>query len=159
MTTLHLLGGFHLTDPTHPDGEDLVFDHARICELMGYVAMQRKQSVRRQQLSFVLWPDSPEGQARTNLRNLLFKLRKDWPQATTIIEMGRSELGWIEDGPVVVDVHQFEDALAQAEATDDPTEQERLLHLATTHYAGPTAIGYCWRGIACKTTTRRRCAG
>ena len=137
MTTLHLLGGFHLTDPTHPDGEDLVFDHARVCELMGYVAMQRKQSVRRQQLSFVLWPDSPEGQARTNLRNLLFKLRKDWPQATTIIEMGRSELGWIEDGPVVVDVHQFEDALAQAEATDDPTEQERLLQLATTHYAGP----------------------
>lgn len=137
MTTLHLLGGFHLTDPSLSDGETIVFEHARVCELIAYVAIKRKQPVRRQPLSFILWPDSPEGQARTNLRNLLFKLRKDWSQSSTTVDIERNELTWIEDGPVTVDVHQFEDALTEAELTDDPAEQERLLHLAITCYTGP----------------------
>lgn len=46
--------------------------------MLAYLAMRKGQTVTRSQLAGLLWPDSPEDQARTNLRQTLTQLRKMW---------------------------------------------------------------------------------
>jgi DNA-binding SARP family transcriptional activator len=48
---------------------------ARVRSLLGFLAVEPGVAQSRQRQAFLLWPDSTEAQARTNLRNVLHLLR------------------------------------------------------------------------------------
>src|ERR687893_302463 len=54
---------------------------ARAETLLAYLVLHRDAAQARQHLAFLLWPDSSEAQARTNLRHLLHDLRRGRPDA------------------------------------------------------------------------------
>src|SRR5258706_8746044 len=53
----------------------------RLQSLLAYLLLHRQTRQPRQHLAFLLWPDSSENQARTNLRSLLHRLRRVFPHA------------------------------------------------------------------------------
>ena len=69
----------------------------------------------RQHLAFLLWPDSDEPQARTNLRNLLHHLRRALPEAERLLRIDTQDLQWLPDGPFTLDVADLEQAVAAGE--------------------------------------------
>ena len=57
----------------------------RLQSLLAYLLLHRQAPQPRHHIAFVLWPDSSEAQARTNLRNLLHSLRQTLPAADRFI--------------------------------------------------------------------------
>jgi DNA-binding SARP family transcriptional activator len=93
-------------------------DSARAESLLAYLLLHREAPQPRQRLAFVLWPDSTEAQARTNLRKVLHHLRNALPDADRLIETGQRTLRWSADAPLWLDVAQFERALAEGRLED-----------------------------------------
>ena len=87
-------------------------DSARAESLLAYLLLHRDVPRPRQRLAFLLWPDSAEGQAHTNLRKVLHNLRRALPEADRLIEVGPRTLRWRPDAPLWLDVEQFEQAVA-----------------------------------------------
>ncbi|HEY1320763.1 MAG TPA: AAA family ATPase, partial [Streptosporangiaceae bacterium] len=87
-------------------------DSARAESLLAYLLLHRDVPQPRQRLAFLLWPDSAEGQAQTNLRKVLHNLRRALPDTDRLIEIGPRTLRWQPDAPLWLDVEQFERALA-----------------------------------------------
>ena len=87
-------------------------DSARAESLLTYLLLHRDVPQPRQRLAFLLWPDSAEGQAQTNLRKVLHNLRRALPDTDRTIEIGPRTLRWQPDAPLWLDVEQFERALA-----------------------------------------------
>jgi DNA-binding SARP family transcriptional activator len=75
---VRLLGGVDLRL-----GEEHIgpLDSARAESLLAYLLLHRDAPQQRQRLAFMLWPDSTESQARTNLRHVLHNLRRALPDA------------------------------------------------------------------------------
>ena len=88
---------------------------ARAETLLAYLVLHRDAPQSRQHLAFVLWPDSSEPQARTNLRHLLHDLRRALPDADRFLDVSARTLRWCTDAPYWLDVAVFEDALARAQ--------------------------------------------
>jgi DNA-binding SARP family transcriptional activator len=88
-------------------------DSARAESLLAYLLLHRDAPQPRQRLAFLLWPESTERQAQTNLRKVLHTLRRALPDADRLIEVGPRTLRWHGDAPVELDVEQFERALAE----------------------------------------------
>jgi DNA-binding SARP family transcriptional activator len=88
-------------------------DSGRAESLLAYLLVHRDAPQPRQRLAFLLWPDSAEPQARTNLRKVLHNLRRALPDADRWIEMGPRTLQWDADAPLWLDVERFEGALAE----------------------------------------------
>ncbi|WP_433475332.1 ATP-binding protein [Spirillospora sp. CA-142024] len=104
-----LLGGVDL----RVDGEPLPpLESARVESLLAYLLLHRDAPQLRQRLAFLLWPDSTDAQARTNLRKVLHHLRRSLPDIDRFIDIGPRTLRWREDAPLWLDVDQFERALA-----------------------------------------------
>jgi DNA-binding SARP family transcriptional activator len=87
-------------------------DSARAESLLAYLLLHRDAPQPRQRLAFLLWPDSTERQAHTNLRKVLHKLRRAPPDADRWIDIGPRTLQWRSDTPLWLDVEQFERVLA-----------------------------------------------
>ena len=83
-------------------------DSARAESLLAYLLLHRDVPQPRQRLAFLLWPDSAEGQAHTNLRKVLHNLRRALPDTDRLIEVGPRTLRWRPDAPLWLDVEQFE---------------------------------------------------
>jgi DNA-binding SARP family transcriptional activator len=62
-----------------------------------------------------MWPDSTEEQARTNLRGALLHLRQALPNADRFLQSEGQMLQWRSDAPFLLDVAEFERAMAQGE--------------------------------------------
>jgi DNA-binding SARP family transcriptional activator len=90
-------------------------DSARAESLLAYLLLHRDVPQPRQRLAFLLWPDSAEGQAHTNLRKVLHTLRHALPDADDMIEIGPRTLRWRADAPLWLDVEQFERAVAASQ--------------------------------------------
>ena len=88
-------------------------DSARAESLLAYLLLHRDAPQPRQRLAFLLWPDSTERQAHTNLRKVLHTLRRALPDADRLIDIGPRTLQWRGNAPLWLDVEQFERALAQ----------------------------------------------
>ncbi|HEY1370490.1 MAG TPA: AAA family ATPase [Gaiellaceae bacterium] len=96
-------------------------ESARAESLLAYLLLHREAAQPRQRLAFLLWPDSTEPQARTNLRHVLHNLRHSLPDADRYLEVGQRTLRWRPDAPFRLDVAAFDEALARsalAEAVD-----------------------------------------
>src|SRR5262249_43485914 len=91
----------------------------------------------RSHLAFLLWPDSTDAQAHTNLRNLIHKLRQALPDVDAFLRLDRQTLTWQTTSPRIswtLDVQEFEEALAQADGVG--SSSRHALELAVKRYRG-----------------------
>ncbi len=133
---IHLLGEFRLTD-----GDALIgaINAPRLQSLLAYLVLHRDVPQPRQHLAFQLWPDTTEAQARTNLRQLLHGLKQTLPEAEQFLHADAQTLQWDSAAPFRLDVAEFEEALAQADAaeqTGDPHALRVALEQAIALYQG-----------------------
>jgi DNA-binding SARP family transcriptional activator len=88
-------------------------ESARAESLLAYLLLHRDAPQPRQRLAFLLWPDSTEPQARTNLRHVLHNLRRALPDPDRFIEVRQRTLQWRAQAPLWLDVAVFEQAVAE----------------------------------------------
>jgi DNA-binding SARP family transcriptional activator len=86
-------------------------ESARAESLLAYLVLHRDAVQSRQKLAFLLWPDSTERQARTNLRHVLHNLRRALPVADEYLEVTARTLRWRPGASLWLDVAAFEEAL------------------------------------------------
>jgi DNA-binding SARP family transcriptional activator len=110
-------------------------ESARARSLLAYLLLHRDAPQPRQRLAFLLWPDSTEPQARTNLRHQLHNLRKSIPGIDDYLAVTPQTLQWRADAPLWLDVAEFEQALARAH-DDNPEAAAAALRHAVGLYAG-----------------------
>ncbi|MEM7342626.1 MAG: tetratricopeptide repeat protein [Chloroflexota bacterium] len=89
-------------------------DRPRMQALLAYLLLHRETPSPRQQLAFQFWPDSTEKQARTNLRNLYYRVRQAFPDIDAFVEADTTRLQWRLNAPFTFDVTLFEQAVAEA---------------------------------------------
>ncbi|MPY81207.1 MAG: AAA family ATPase [Actinophytocola sp.] len=133
---VRLLGGFELRTP---GDAPLDLESARAESLLGYLALHRDRAHPRQRLAALLWPDSTEGQARTNLRHLLHLVRRQ-PPVADILDVTPRAVGWRASTPCLLDVEDFESALRRAEQTAGDARLTALRH-AVDVYTGDLLTG------------------
>ncbi len=121
-------------EPLHLGGE-------RPIALLAYLLLHRDVPVPRAHLAASLWPESTDAQARTNLRNLLFTLRRALPDAARYLAVDATTMRWRTSVPLDLDVATFEARLLAAEASDDPGERARHLEAAVACYRGDLLEG------------------
>jgi DNA-binding SARP family transcriptional activator/predicted ATPase len=145
------LGGFELTTNDEPVTG---VDTPRLQSLLAYLVLNSSAPQLRKHIAFLLWPDSTESQAHTNLRHVLYHLRRALPRATEFLQNNKRTLWWRPDSPFALDVTQFEDALTQADQavqTGDEVAAVAALEQAVTHYGGellPSCYDECRYGPA-----------
>jgi DNA-binding SARP family transcriptional activator len=93
-------------------------ESARAESLLTYLLVHRDAPQPRERIAFVLWPDSTEPQARTNLRKVLHTLRHALPDADRFLEVTQRTLQWRPDAPCSLDLAIFEDAIARSRWED-----------------------------------------
>ncbi len=94
------------------DGRRLrAFHSLRLQRFLALIALRRAPQ-HRSRLAFELWPDSGEGQARTNLRKLLHEVRRSLPDVDAFIDMQDEAVRLLPSAPVEVDVRRFREAIA-----------------------------------------------
>jgi predicted ATPase/DNA-binding SARP family transcriptional activator len=104
ILSIHLLGSFLLDY----QGQALnTINTERLQSLLAYLLLHRDAPVPRQHLAFLFWPDSSEAQARTNLRNLLHKLRAALPKADRYLAIDQQTIHWQNSAPFRLDVDDF----------------------------------------------------
>jgi predicted ATPase/DNA-binding SARP family transcriptional activator len=110
---IHLLGEFRLT---WGDAPISTINAPRLHALLAYLLLHRDAPQPRQHLAFLLWPDTTEAQARTNLRQLLHSLKQALPAADHFVSTSATTVQWRPEAPFRLDVADFEQACALAEA-------------------------------------------
>jgi DNA-binding SARP family transcriptional activator len=93
-------------------------ESARAESLLAYLLLHREAPQSRQRLAFLLWPDSTEPQARTNLRHVLHNLRRALPDLDRFLQVTQRTLQWRPDGPCWLDVAAFQACLSRADGAD-----------------------------------------
>ncbi len=73
-------------------------ESARAASLLAYLLLHREAPQPRQRLAFLLWPDSTERQARTNLRQVLHNLRRALPDPDRFLDVTPRTLRWVTKG-------------------------------------------------------------
>lgn len=84
----------------------------RLQALLAYLILHRAAPQARRHLAYLFWPDSSEGQARTNLRHLLHDLQHALPDDETLLTTDSQTVQWQPTLPVTLDVAEFERAAA-----------------------------------------------
>jgi predicted ATPase len=136
---MHLLGEFLLVAGDTPMTTVTV---PRLQSLLAYLVLHRGAPQDRSHLAFLLWPDSTEAQAHTNLRKALHHLRQALPDADRFIRADARSLQWLPTPPNVawtLDVQDLEAALAraaQAEQAQDTTALRQALAQVIRLYRG-----------------------
>ncbi|MDQ1300679.1 MAG: hypothetical protein QG637_599, partial [Chloroflexota bacterium] len=105
---IQLLGGFDLT---YGDTRVSAVNTPRLRALLAYLILHRTVPQPRQHLAFLLWPDSDEIQARTNLRNLVHLLRHALPHGECCLHIEGQAICWEPHVPYTLDVVEFETAI------------------------------------------------
>src|SRR5438128_3204445 len=133
---LHLLGDFLLVSGDTPVTTVTV---PRLQSLLAYLLLHRNAPQDRSHLAFLLWPDSTEAQAHTNLRKLLHQLRQAFPDVDHFLHADKHSLQWLPaqaDASWTLDILEVEQALVRAEQAkrvQDTTAMrqalEQMMHL------------------------------
>ncbi len=135
--TLHmrLLGGFALEH----QGAPIVIASPRLQALLAYLALHHGEPQPRRRLAFLLWPDSSEAQAQTNLRTVLHRSQVALPAVNQLLHTEAQAISWSPNHLVALDVDAFEDALhegAVAEVAGDEAAAIAALDRAVAAYTG-----------------------
>ncbi len=112
MLNIRLLGEFRLA--LNSDQVKTVSTN-RLQSLLAYLILHQDAPQPRQRIAALLWPDSDEAQARTNLRNLLHLLRQSLPEADHHLVIERAVIQWKSDVEDVLDVGKLERAAQDGE--------------------------------------------
>ena len=140
IPTLHisLLGRFSLVSD---DTVVSTIDWPRLHSMLAYLVLHHTIAQSRTHLAFLLWPDSTDAQAHTNLRHLVYRLRRDLPYANYLLQADKQTLRWRSDAPWTLDVADFEGAIAQAEQAQSESEMRKALVGAIEVYHGDLLPG------------------
>jgi DNA-binding SARP family transcriptional activator len=133
--SIHLFGGLRieLTDGPRELGSQ------RVRALIAHLLLHRDGPHHRARLAYLLWPDSDEAQARTNLRKALHQLRRSLPEVKRLLAMDGSTLTWRPEAHFELDVERFERAIQsaqQAEASGALELERGHLEAAARLYRG-----------------------
>jgi predicted ATPase/DNA-binding SARP family transcriptional activator len=120
---IQLLGSFCLVRDQQPVSG---LDSPRLQSLLAYLLLHRDTPQSRQYLAFLFWPDSNESQARNNLRQVLFLLRRALPNAEHFLRADMQTVQWLPDFPFTLDVADFQRAVEQAATLDSLQEAVNL---------------------------------
>ena len=125
-TRIELLGKLRFTF-----GQQLItsVNTNRMRSLLAFLVLHGEAAQSREQLAFLLWPESSEAQARTNLRQLLHNLRRALPVECLLLVTDNQSVRWLPDSSCTIDVVEFEAAFRAAEEvrdTDVPASREAL---------------------------------
>ena len=136
---IHLLGDLSV----QADGDqERAIGSARARSLLGYLIVHDGLAQSRQRLAFLLWPDSTEAQARTNLRNVLHVLRRACPELEDFVEAGTTTLQWRGGDSCWVDLVALRSSLARADGAARGSEREvAALREAVALYRGDLLEG------------------
>ncbi|MGA7669016.1 MAG: BTAD domain-containing putative transcriptional regulator [Nitrolancea sp.] len=88
----------------------LQLESARASSLLAYLLLHRGVACPRGRVAFVLWPDSTDTQARTNLRHLLHTLRHSLPDAEQFFEVTNRTISLARNDDLWSDVGEIERA-------------------------------------------------
>ncbi len=110
-------------------GEPLTqIDSPRLQSLLSYLLLHRSAPQSRRYLASLLWPESAEDQARTNLRQLLHHLKRELPDADRFVVADAKHVGWNPSAPCLLDVADFDRLLDEGKPADAvPLYRGRLL--------------------------------
>src|SRR5436190_298241 len=108
---IELLGSFRITQEQHPIAS---LNTKRLQSLLAFLVLHCDAPQSREHLAFLLWPESNESQARTNLRQLLHHLRRALPAGCSLLVAGNQTVQWRRDPACAIDVIEFEAAVARA---------------------------------------------
>lgn len=102
--------------------------------LLAYLILHRDAPQPRRRLAFLFWPDTGESQALTNLRRELHNLRRALGDAKCCLRVDSRTMQWNPDVPCLVDLAEFEGAMAEADAAarsgDSGASRENLARAA-----------------------------
>jgi DNA-binding SARP family transcriptional activator len=132
---MKLLGAFAL----EIQGAPVVITSQRMQVLLAYLAHHRAEPPSRQHLAFLLWPDSSETQAFTNLRTLLHRIHTTLSAYAPLIEADSQFIQWSSDCVMSLDTEAFEQLVNRAEAAAKREDDElacAFLEQADGIYAG-----------------------
>jgi DNA-binding SARP family transcriptional activator len=131
----------------------------RLQSMLAFLVLHGDTPQSREHLAFVLWPESSESQARTNLRQLLHNLRRALSdEAACLLVADNHTVQWRRGPGCAVDVLEFTTAVQQAEEAgkrgDAPAElaalekaahlyQEDLLRELYDEWIQPKREEYC----------------
>ena len=138
---INLLGTFLIASDRIPLTN---IDVPRLQSLLAYLVLHQGVPQSRTRLASLLWPESTEEQAHTNLRNLLYKLRQALPDTNQYLVADRHMLMWQNDDSWTLDVLEFEQAVyraEQAELEEDHATLRRALEKAMELYRGDLLPG------------------
>ena len=136
------------------DGAPVLVASGRAVSLLAYLVLRPGTWQRRGHLASLLWPDSSDQQARTNLRHLIHTLRASIPDADRYLRITRTALAW---QGAWTDTAAFESALAQAE-TPAAAGVLELLRTAVDLYTGDLLPGWYDEWLAAERDRLRRAA-
>ncbi len=114
-------------------------ESARAESLLAYLLIHRDAPQPRQHLAFLLWPDSTEPQARTNLRHVLHFLRRALPDPDQFLAVTPRTLQWRAGSSYWLDVAAFDEAISRAER--DSSDRLAALRDAVALYEGDLLRG------------------
>lgn len=120
---IQLLGDFQLMSGDTP----VAVATPRLQSLLAYLVLHRSVPQKRSHLAFLLWPDSSEAQAHSNLRKLLYQLRQILPDVEHFVSIDRHTVQWqpsLRD-TWTLDVLDIEEAIAGAKQADQDTAVQR----------------------------------
>ncbi len=136
--TVTLLGGLAV----RRHGVTVHAPSTRAVELLVYLTVHAGTRHPRRHLASLLWPDSDEQQARTNLRRELHHLRSLVP--AVCLDITATSIGWVDDSTCGVDVRTFlleETAARKAQQHGDQLEAVLRGRAAIAAYTGPLLPG------------------
>jgi DNA-binding SARP family transcriptional activator len=138
---IELFGKFRIARGTE---QVTTVNTSRLQSLLSYLILHGDTPHSREHLAFVLWPDSGESQARTNLRQLLHHLRRALPQECGLMIADNQTLQWRLDPGCTVDVLEFDAAIIAADnalKTADVSEELEALEEAARLYKDDLLLG------------------
>ena len=123
---IELLGQLRITL-----GKDLLtsVNTNRMRSLLAFLVLHNDVPQSREHLAYLLWPESSEAQARTNLRQLLHNLRRALPVDCSLLVADNHTVHWKADKSCAIDVMEFEaaaHAAAKAKESDHVAVREAL---------------------------------
>jgi DNA-binding SARP family transcriptional activator len=112
---IRLLGEFSLTYIGAPL---TTVNTQRLQTLFAYLVLNRRAPQPRQRIAFLAWPDSPEQQARTNLRNQKHALERALPESDEYLIIDAQNLQWNCTSSYALDVQEFEECASQTDSVE-----------------------------------------
>jgi len=143
VLVIRLLGPFQVTiSEKLADG----FSSDKVRALLAYLASNPHIPIRREFLSAMFWPESPNSAARANLRSALTNLRRvlgDSQQQKKILETNSQTISLEPTDQVFIDVVRFTDLVGiESDTRSSPQSLEEAVDL----YTGPFLEGLSIKG-------------